>query len=326
MTAALTVDAITEESSLQALLAEWWELWDRAPAATPFQSPAWLLPWAGQFAGANWVVLTLRRDGWLIGILPLFLVDDAHGRRLMPMGAGISDYLDGIFDAEVEGRGAALMLAQITDWQAIDLPQLRPASPLLDAPAPRSWSDERRPTDICPVLPLPAAIPSRMLQNLRYYRRRVERAGIVHGVAEAAEEALRLLEALFILHGARWRRCGTPGVLADERVRQFHRQVVPGLAKLGLLRMHALYRDELAVAVAYMIAAKGRTYDYITGFHPDFAQLGVGTVLLACAIEGAMTEGAREFDFLRGSEAYKYRWGAVDRATYGRRLRAGAEG
>ena len=30
----------------------------------------------------------------------------------------------------------------------------------------------------------------------------------------------------------------------------------------------------------------------------------------------AVREGAREFDFLRGQESYKYEWGAVDKPAY----------
>jgi CelD/BcsL family acetyltransferase involved in cellulose biosynthesis len=264
----------------------------------------------------------MRRAGRLIGILPLFLVDDAYGRRLMPMGAGISDYLDGVFDAGVGSAEAALLIAALQEWRALDLPQLPPASPLLDAPAPDAWSDDRRAAEPCPVISLPAVLPRRMRQNLRYYRRRVEQVGIVHAIAAGRDEALLLLESLFMLHGARWRSCGSPGVLGDETVRQFHRQAVPALADLGLLRMHVLRRDGTPIAVGYMLAAKARTYDYITGFDPDIAALGAGTVLVGCAIEAAAAEGAREFDFLRGREAYKYRWGARDRPTFGRCLRS----
>ena len=267
------------------------------------------------------MVVTLRRESRLIGILPLFLADDAHGRRLLPMGAELSDYLDGVFDAEVGCAEASLLLAAMQEWRAVDLPQLSPASPLLDAPVPADWSDQRGPTEPCPVLSLTAVVPRRMRQNLRYYQRRVERAGIVHTVAASADEALSLLEGLFALHGERWTRCGSPGVLTDERVRLFHRQAVPALADLGLLRMHALHRDERPVAVGYMLTAKNRAYDYITGFDPDVAALGAGTVLVGCAIEAAVEERAREFDFLRGREAYKYRWGAHDRPTFGRWLR-----
>ncbi len=322
MTSAPDIELVRDEAALSALLPEWSELWERATAATPFQSPAWLVPWLHCFAGHDWVIAVMRRDGRLVGILPLFLVDDAHGRRLLPMGAGISDYLDGVFDSAVGSGEAALLIAALQDWQAVDLPQLPPASPLLDAPAPYAWSDDRQPTEPCPVLPLPTVLPPRMRQNLRYYRRRVERRGIVHALATTAAEALPLLESLFDLHGERWRSRGSPGVLADETVRRFHREAVSALASLGLLRMHVLHRDGTPVAVGYMLAAKGRAYDYITGFDPEVAALGAGTVLIGCAIEASAAEGAREFDFLRGREAYKYRWGARDRPTFGRRLRS----
>jgi len=42
------------------------------------------------------------------------------------------------------------------------------------------------------------------------------------------------------------------------------------------------------------------------------------------AIEAAIAEGAREFHFLRGREAYKYEWGAVDRWNRRRSFRRAA--
>jgi CelD/BcsL family acetyltransferase involved in cellulose biosynthesis len=41
-------------------------------------------------------------------------------------------------------------------------------------------------------------------------------------------------------------------------------------------------------------------------------ELSAGTQIVAHAIEEAAREGATEFHFLRGGEAYKYAWG-VDR-------------
>jgi CelD/BcsL family acetyltransferase involved in cellulose biosynthesis len=59
-----------------------------------------------------------------------------------------------------------------------------------------------------------------------------------------------------------------------------------------------------------------RCYYYIGGFDPRFAALGPGTLLIAHAIEQARLEGAAAFDFLRGAEPYKYRWGAASRPTF----------
>jgi CelD/BcsL family acetyltransferase involved in cellulose biosynthesis len=64
-------------------------------------------------------------------------------------------------------------------------------------------------------------------------------------------------------------------------------------------------------------------YFYIGGFDPDRAALSPGALLLGHAIEAAVREGAVAFDFLRGREAYKLRWGARDTHTHRRRLRHG---
>ncbi|MCZ7665851.1 MAG: GNAT family N-acetyltransferase [Chloroflexi bacterium] len=42
----------------------------------------------------------------------------------------------------------------------------------------------------------------------------------------------------------------------------------------------------------------------------------LGVVLTAKAIEWAVANGRSHFDFLRGDEEYKYRFGAVDTEIY----------
>ncbi len=231
-----------------------------------------------------------------------------------------------MFDPGVGCAEASLLIAALKDWRAMELLQVPSGSPLLAAPAPEGWSDYQCPAEPCPVIPLPAVLSRGMRQNLRYYRGRVERDEIQHALLSSRDGALPALECLFTLHGARWRSRGSPGVLGKEKVRRFHRQAVPALADAGLLRMHVLHRQGTPVAVGYMLTAKARAYDYITGSDPDLAALGLGTVLIGCAIQAAAEEGVREFDFLRGREDYKYRWGARDRPTFARRLRSVKEG
>jgi CelD/BcsL family acetyltransferase involved in cellulose biosynthesis len=59
---------------------------------------------------------------------------------------------------------------------------------------------------------------------------------------------------------------------------------------------------------------------YIGGFDPRWSALSPGTLLLGHAIEQATAEGAAAFDFLRGAEAYKYRWGAIDEPMFAVRV------
>ena len=72
--------------------------------------------------------------------------------------------------------------------------------------------------------------------------------------------------------------------------------------------------------MTYVLHVRQRTYLYISGFDPEYAPLSPGTLMFGHSIAHAMGEGAREFDFLRGRERYKYFWGARDRPCYGRML------
>src|SRR5205823_1558429 len=116
------------------------------------------------------------------------------------------------------------------------------------------------------------------------------------------------MEALFRLHQRRWRGRGLPGQFASGRVRAFHREVAQQCATRGWLRLHTLRLDGRIQAVLYCFHYGGGGYYYLGGFEPELARYSPGTVLTAHAIRSAIDEGAREFDFVRGDEPYKYVW------------------
>ncbi len=83
-----------------------------------------------------------------------------------------------------------------------------------------------------------------------------------------------------------------------------------------MLRLHTVSLDGQIRAALYCFHLGDRTVYYLSGFDPapDLAKFSLGTVLTARAIRHAIEEdSAREFDFLRGNEGYKYKWGARDR-------------
>jgi CelD/BcsL family acetyltransferase involved in cellulose biosynthesis len=55
---------------------------------------------------------------------------------------------------------------------------------------------------------------------------------------------------------------------------------------------------------------------YLGGFDPAWDRFSPGSLLIQYALEFAREAGDSCFDFLRGAEPYKYRWGAVDRPQY----------
>jgi CelD/BcsL family acetyltransferase involved in cellulose biosynthesis len=334
-TTTLSLELARTNEALGALAPEWGALWRRVSETTPFQSPAWLLPWWGQFGTGQPRVAVLRAgNGGLLGLLPLYVLDEAPKRKLLLIGAGTTDYLDVLLAPEAPPGAVELLLdAALADAPrdgvtACDLTDLPPGSMLRDAATRRDWREESRWSDPCPVLAmhsgatrLEEVIPRGKLRDLRLAHNRAARAGGWKIEIAAPNSLDRLLGELERLHQERWIAAGEPGVFADLRVGAFHRAAAPGLLKSGLLRLSALLFGERVVAVYYtLLAGQDRLLLYLPAFDLAHARESPGTILIGAILEEAMREGRSELHFLRGAEAYKYDWGAVDRMNTGRRL------
>jgi CelD/BcsL family acetyltransferase involved in cellulose biosynthesis/glycosyltransferase involved in cell wall biosynthesis len=324
---ALEAQSILDSESLEALRPEWSSLWEHAKNTTPFQAPGWLLPWWRELGGGKLSALAVRRAGRLVAFFPWIIRQDAATapRQLALMGGGVSDYQDGVFDKEFAPRAIETAIDWIAanrgSWDIGEFDLLPDFSPLVHCRFSAEWIFELAPAAACPALALDAAgssgaIPARQRANLRYYRKRAERIGAVEIQAATAATLAESLDIFFSLHRKRWAERGAPGVLADPAVERFHRAAAPALLNLGVLRLYVLRIAGRAAAALYGFQHRRRAYYYLGGFDPEFKAASPGALLLGHAIEQATAEGAREFDFLRGREAYKYFWGAKDRETY----------
>jgi CelD/BcsL family acetyltransferase involved in cellulose biosynthesis/broad specificity phosphatase PhoE len=69
-------------------------------------------------------------------------------------------------------------------------------------------------------------------------------------------------------------------------------------------------------AVAYFIRENGAILLYNSGYDPAYSQLSVGLLIKAKLLDIAWQHHCTEYDFLRGSERYKYDLGASTRQLY----------
>lgn len=333
----LQVNMLRSEDALRKIEGEW-EALLRVSEVTPFQSPQWLLPWWRQFGSDDLRVALLRREGQVIGLLPLYVyAEPANGeRKLMLLGVGTSDYLDGVFAPACAVEDVAAALEHVLGepgWDVLSLSQLRPESKL--AQAVRLVSGEpaaKFETEFCSRVPAVryAELPQKIRRNAMYYRNRAHRAGELELVFANEANCLEAFEEFVRLHTARWNERGESGVMADPRVLAWHREALPLLARAEMLRLGSLRLNGETMAMSYgLVDVAGRSarceYVYLTAFSMECAELRPGTLLLAEVMDAAAAEGVETVDLLRGEESYKSLWHAERVATMGFSLRAACE-
>lgn len=317
----ISAELITTDGDLDALRPAWDALWQTVPNATAFSSPAWMLAWWRVFGTSMPRVAVLRASETLLGLLPLYVLQEQDTRKLLPIGIGITDDLSPLLapDAPVGTMQRLLELA-LRDHDRItecDLTAQTASSPLRSIAPPPGWEGVWYEADPCPVLDLSSdmrdVVPARMRRKLRMNSNRARLLGGFTIETATANTLDAHLNALIALHTARWRAEGQDGVLADPNVQAFHRIAAPELLETGRLRLQSLWIRGRVAAVIYALLSGNSIQFYLSGYDADFASVSPGSLLLAAMLENAAQEGRMTANFLRGNEAYKYAWGAQDR-------------
>ncbi len=330
----LDLTELTTIAELESLRPEWSVLWQAHPAATPFQSPEWLLPWWRHLGGGDLRVITLRSAGKLVGMAPLFLHYWEGKRQLSPLGVSISDYSAFLILPPFERVGTELILEHLSlrghEWQVCVMPEVPEGAPLLSVSIPDGLSARKQPSNVCPVIALPQTIdeyPSTLsahrYRDIRRGWRSVQAKG---GNVERADAATlqESMDALFHWHTARWQARGQSGMLATPELQAFHREAAAGLEACGALRLYGLRVQGTLRAILHGFASGERVSAYLEGFDPSIASSSPVHLLMWAVIQDAIREGYREFDLLRGQEPHKYVWGARDRQNVRLTLYSGA--
>src|SRR4051794_29373006 len=98
----LHIEEIQTAAELEALRKDWSELWERCPAAGPFQSAEWQTAWRRRLGRGRLWVLAVRQGGRLCGLAP-FCIGPYYGlplRAVQLLGTGVSDSLDLLLEPE----------------------------------------------------------------------------------------------------------------------------------------------------------------------------------------------------------------------------------
>lgn len=158
----------------------------------------------------------------------------------------------------------------------------------------------------------PATQSGKFRSQLNYYQRRLHHRGIEFRRIERNELTSGHLEQLFQLHDSR-RSLNGGHTHFHLRQRDLLQQLSQDCQEspIGPVAVQAWDGSE-CIGMLYGFVTES-TFAYLqSGWKCEWAKFNIGTALIAKAMEWATEAGLETFDFLRGPEDYKYRFGAHD--------------
>lgn len=316
---------------------EWNHLLKSSASDVPFLRFEYLKTWWQTLGGGEWktgelYIILGRQDetGELLSIAPFFITTNLDGENsLLLLGSiEISDYLDIIalpehLESFIESVLDHLATNQPTGWQALDLYNLLETSPTLCAlkssAERRGWRFERQELQHCPTIALPGDFEKYLAEQVEKKQRHEIRRKMRR--AEAFEQPVRWyivqnadkldseIEGFFNLMAQDEKK----NLFLTDVMRAQMKNSVSAAFQAGWLQLAFLEVDGKKAAGYLNFDYGNHIWVYNSGLDYGFRDLSPGWVLLGYLLQWANENGREQFDFMRGNEEYKYRFGAVDR-------------
>jgi CelD/BcsL family acetyltransferase involved in cellulose biosynthesis len=330
-------DVLNSPQAFDGLASEWNALLSDSVTDVPFLRHEVLRAWWSSLGGGEWPAAELHivtaRDaaGRLVGLAPLMRLSVGAQPTLHFLGSfEISDYLDLLVRADdaqafVGGLLAKLAGAPAGGWKALDLYNLRAASPIrglvLQAARDRGWPATEAPLQPCPVIALPGDWED-YLQSLDKKQRHELRRKLRRAEAHPSPVDLRWVDdpeqlelsmdaflKLMRLDPAKSR-------FLTEAMEMHFRRLAAEARHGNWLRLAFLDVGGDAAAGYLFFDYGNRLWIYNSCLHPAFSELSPGWVLTGRMIQWGIEHGRSALDFLRGGEDYKFRLGGVAETIY----------
>jgi len=323
---------IKDTSEFAALAEEWNSLLSESITQVPFLSHEYLSAWwqtrgGGEWQNAELSIVAARREGALIGIAPLFLAADPQGKLCYFLlgSIEISDYLDVIVRAEdLEGFILGLLgfLASDgpADWRCLDwfnLPDHSPVLEILKDQASRlGWIWTQEP--FRPVISVPlvgdfenylAGIDKKQRHEIRRKMRRAMEYDLPvrwYILEDGSRLDADMEEFLTLMANA-----PDKATFLTPAMRTQMKTAARAAWQNGWLQLAFLEVDGEKVAGYLNFDYNGKIWVYNSGLGQHFLEISPGWVLLGHLLQWANEQSRSEFDFMRGPEDYKFKFGGV---------------
>ena len=329
---ALVVREFNHPSAFETLSKEWNELSSLCATSNPFLTATWQKLWWGHWHQDRQLkILALyEEDGTLCGIAPLCSEHASEERKLMLLGSpDLCDYLDFIVMQGSEERFYSTLISHLISEPlpgvTLNLRSLQHHSPTLSffkkLGEGKECAVKIEFEDTAPCLELPSdfesylrRLPVNDRHEIRRKRRRVDKEGTssFKRMDDPSQIMINLPRFLDL-----FRSTGSikQAFLTPER-KGFFLSLAEEFSRRGWLELGVLSFNSSEIAYLLCFNYNGTLYLYNAAYDTRYARLSPGIMAITMCLEDAIRRGIKRFEFLRGNEAYKYRFGAHDHHIY----------
>ena len=324
---------VSTQSDFLQLQTDWEQLHRRNALHSPFQTWGWVNAWLRHLAGPHELLIACHRDpgGDIDFILPLIRRSGGVGKPNVMLacsfGPECSEKLGSLRTPTLDDRAASMAAEAVSRFlNPGDYGYLAPLDDSCQSPDKLSKAigqtgrkTSLRPDVVCPTLDLPDSWEVYLQQLSSNFRSQIRRSeknftgtGELTIRALAPADAETFTRELIRLNRTRMQVKGEVSSMEDEVFQAFLLEAIPYMAAQEMAWMDAVENEAGIVGVSLnFIHGKG-IYYYSGGFEDRFNKSRPGTALFAGAMRRGIELGYSSFNFLRGNEPYKYRWGAKD--------------
>ncbi len=322
---------------------EWNSLLEKSVTNEIFLLWEWMYSWWDVFKNGSRELYILRgknSSGEMIGIAPFYLqkrtLFGIIKRNIMRFCSSLEtypDHLDIIVTKEYEELFSEAILRYLIqndkDWDLIKLDGVHENAII------KKYSTSTRPkmkglfitfvpNATCPYLIIDKSFedylksfsPKKRQTLLRKRRILMNREEAVFKTVQCDEEPEEYIQKLFALHDERAKQKGIKTTFCGEDIYKFHNKAIHYLLKDGKAVLAFLQKESNPLVSYYCIKHNKKYYYYQAGLSHEGEKKSAGTVLFSLILENAFEERYKEFDFLRGSEEYKFYWTKNYRKDY----------
>lgn len=270
-------------------------------------------------------------SGWesneLKGLAPFFLHENKGKKTLLLLGSKeICDYLDLIVKPEnlgefVQGLGEFLTSSSFPEWDEIIFHNLMDSTPTIEflknEAHYRGWNFSLGCSKQSPYIQLPRSwdeyllsINKKQRHEIRRKLRRADEDANIRWYIIDEESNLDTAISDFLVLMA---KDPEKSAFLSSQMKEHMQLLMHWAFKMGILQLSFLEIHEEKAAGYFCFNFEHRVLVYNSGFNPKYGEYSPGWVLLTNLLKFAIDNHTSEFDFMRGNEDYKYRFGARDR-------------